>query len=336
MKRARLVLLVAACTGQTPPDEVMTTSVVTTGPEVTGSTPTSGAPATTGGAGQATSSTGGPTADPTEGADDPCAGLDEAACDADDACVIRKGPSCPGCDDAVFQACTSVAIGVCDRAESACPGLAACDSPAGDACAACVADPEPCPGAAFPAREDSPYILPYPTGTTRNIRQGNCNESNTHNGGEAYAYDVEMPIGSDLIAARGGTVLAVIEEFHDDQHGLDQGNVVAIDHGDRTYAKYGHITYMGALVEVGEVVVQGQVIAKSGDSGASQGPHCHFAVKACPDDAPIGSAACVSVPVSFRNTIPHPHGLIGSPTSQIGGGAWYPACAWSSRWTADP
>jgi murein DD-endopeptidase MepM/ murein hydrolase activator NlpD len=187
--------------------------------------------------------------------------------------------------------------------------------------AACVADPVPCPDATFPAREDSPYIL-------RNVRQGNCNAANTHNGGESYAYDIEMAIGSDIIASRGGQVLAVIEEFTDDQHELDQGNVVAIDHGDRTYAKYGHITLAGSLVAVGDTVEQGQVIALSGDSGASQGPHVHFAVKECPPDAPIGSAACTSIPVAFRNTIPHPQGLIGSPTSQIGGGAWYPACAW--------
>lgn len=231
-----------------------------------------------------------------------CGKLDEASCTAREDCVIRR------LEGGSFEACTGLALAECS---------------AGDA----SADPEPCPGFAFPERDKSPYILPYKTRQTHNIRQGNCNATNTHNGSEAFAYDIEMPIGTPLLAARGGRVLAVIEQYTDDQHGLDQGNVIAIDHGDRTYAKYGHITHNGALVEVGDIVQQGDVIALSGNSGQSQGPHVHFAVKACPVGVPIGTAGCSSIPVSFRNTIPHPYGLIGSPISQIGGGQWYPACS---------
>lgn len=346
---ALLVTMVASCSGGSPPANgtgttgtdstnattAGTTIAALTGDVVTGTVTTVEAVTGTGtsgetGAGAVTSGETGSAGATTGSTGDPagCGPLDEAACEARDDCVIRKGPSCPGCEDVVFQACTSVEIGVCDRAESACPGLASCADPEGAACAACVADPEVCPDATYPPREDAPHILPYPTGTTRNVRQGNCNAANSHNDGESFAYDFEMPIGSPIIASRGGTVLAVIEAFTDEQHAIDQGNLVAIDHGDRTYAKYGHITFEGALVEVGETVEQGQVIAMSGNSGLSQGPHLHYAVKECPPDVPIGSATCVSIPVSFRNTIPHPEGLVGSPTSQIGGGSWYPACAW--------
>jgi len=189
------------------------------------------------------------------------------------------------------------------------------------------ADIEPCPGAVYEDRATTRYVLPYEIGTTHNVRQGNCNLADTHNGGESFAYDFEMPIGTPLVAARGGVVFAVVDNFTDDQHGLDQGNVVAIDHGDQTYAKYGHITQGGALVAVGDVVAQGDIIALSGNSGASRGPHCHFAVKACPPGVPVGTSRCTSIPVSFANTIGHPHGLLGSPTAALGGGHWYAACA---------
>lgn len=189
-------------------------------------------------------------------------------------------------------------------------------------------DPEdPCAGTAFPDQVTSPYVLPYPVGDRHNVRQGNCNEANSHHDGfnETFAYDFEMPIGSTVVAARGGTVLAVIEQFGDDQHGLAEANVVAIDHGDRTYAKYGHLTRNGVLVEVGDEVEAGQPIALSGNSGMSRGPHLHFSVKRCPEGEPIGGPACRTIPVTFRNTSPHPRGLVGSATSAIGGGRWYEA-----------
>lgn len=186
---------------------------------------------------------------------------------------------------------------------------------------------DPCPGAEFPEAATSPYVLPYPVGESHNVRQGNCNELNTHHARlrETYAYDFEMPVGSRIVAARGGRVIAVVERFTDDQHGLHEGNVVAIEHDDGTYAKYGHLTHEGALVDVGDVVLTGQPIALSGNSGLSRGPHLHFSVKRCPDGERIGGPTCVTVPVTFRNTRPHPRGLIGSPTSEVGGGEWYEA-----------
>jgi murein DD-endopeptidase MepM/ murein hydrolase activator NlpD len=188
---------------------------------------------------------------------------------------------------------------------------------------------DPCPGVVFPAQASSPYVLPYPAGTKHNVRQGNCNDANSHNEatGEQFAYDIEMPIGSAVVAARGGRVFHVQDGYSDDEHRLDQANGIFIDHGDRTFAKYGHLTRGGALVSVGQAVVAGQQIGKSGNSGLSKGPHLHFAVGECPARAQLGTAGCYTVPVTFRNTRPHPRGLLGSPTSEIGGGEWYLAGA---------
>src|SRR5262245_392850 len=62
---------------------------------------------------------------------------------------------------------------------------------------------DPCPGVEYPPQNESLYVLPYPYGETHNVRQGNCNDQNSHNEktGEQFAYDFEMPIGSTVIAA---------------------------------------------------------------------------------------------------------------------------------------
>jgi murein DD-endopeptidase MepM/ murein hydrolase activator NlpD len=186
---------------------------------------------------------------------------------------------------------------------------------------------DPCPGVVYPPQATSPYVLPYPVGARHNVRQGNCNDANSHNArtGEQYAYDFEMPVGSPVTAARAGRVFYAEGKFNDDQHGLDQANGVFIDHGDRTFAKYGHFTHGGALVAVGDRVTAGQTIGKSGNSGLSKAPHMHFAVGECPPGAGLGTADCYTVPVTFRNTRPHPRGLIGSPTSEVGAGEHYQA-----------
>ena len=123
-----------------------------------------------------------------------------------------------------------------------------------------------------------------------------------------YAVDIDVPIGTPILAVADGVVTAIGESFMDTDHTEGHENFVLVKHGDGTAALYGHLTYLGAAVEPGEVVAQGGLIGYSGNTGNSSGPHLHFNVLAnCSVDPPVDLAVvdqCVTVPMSFRNASP--------------------------------
>lgn len=176
----------------------------------------------------------------------------------------------------------------------------------GVGCGAVAPSPEACAGP-YPDPATSAYVLPWRTGEAYRVGQGNCGPG-SHAAGTIvqYAYDFLMPIGTPIVAARDGRVFLVQEGFADGTRVAGQENYVNIVHADGSIAGYVHLTLGGALVEVGQAVMRGQVIGLSGDSGSSSEPHLHFHVQACD--------GCATVPVVFSNTRPHPHGLIAGET----------------------
>ena len=75
--------------------------------------------------------------------------------------------------------------------------------------------------------------------------------------------------GEDVFAVAAGVVA-----FAGEKQGL--GKMVQIDHGNGFETIYGHDEQI--LVKVGDVVKKGQVIALSGSTGRSSGPHVHVEV----------------------------------------------------------
>lgn len=123
--------------------------------------------------------------------------------------------------------------------------------------------------------------LPFPEGETATLSQGYLGYF-SHFGTSLHAVDFPCPVGTEIAAARGGRVRAIREDSDTgcaDPSCAGDGNYVIVDHGDGTMGSYWHLERDGALVEPGDVIARGQVIALSGNTGFSSGPHLHFAVE---------------------------------------------------------
>jgi murein DD-endopeptidase MepM/ murein hydrolase activator NlpD len=75
--------------------------------------------------------------------------------------------------------------------------------------------------------------------------------------------------GAEIVAVAAGVVVAA-----NDRPGY--GLTVDINHGNAYVTRYGHAEKI--LVEVGQIIRKGQVIALVGSTGRSTGPHVHFEV----------------------------------------------------------
>jgi murein DD-endopeptidase MepM/ murein hydrolase activator NlpD len=163
--------------------------------------------------------------------------------------------------------------------------------------------------AVYPEQTLSPYILPWTVGDSYKVGQGNCTKfSHNTKVNQQFAYDFFMPVGTEILAARSGTVVAVQESFKEGTGVSGQENYIFIEHVDGSIGRYAHITTMGALFEEGEIVNQGDVIAFSGNTGNSTAPHLHFDVH--DGNCPILSIDCNALEITFKNTKPHPNGLV--------------------------
>lgn len=109
--------------------------------------------------------------------------------------------------------------------------------------------------------------LGYPT-DSRYVSAGFPNYSSGR-----YHGGVDFPIatGSNVYASASGTVI-IAENLN-----YGYGHYIVIDHGGGLSTLYGHNSTL--LVGVGTHVNKGQVIARSGSTGNSTGPHCHFEVR---------------------------------------------------------
>ena len=82
--------------------------------------------------------------------------------------------------------------------------------------------------------------------------------------------DLAVPTGTPIRAALPGTVTV-------SQYNSSYGYYVMIDHGNGLSTLYGHNSQL--LAQVGQTVEAGDIIARSGSTGRSTGPHLHFEVR---------------------------------------------------------
>ncbi|MEM8906240.1 MAG: M23 family metallopeptidase [Bacteroidota bacterium] len=82
--------------------------------------------------------------------------------------------------------------------------------------------------------------------------------------------DIKIPIGTPIVSTASGTVIQI------EQKKSGYGNLVVIQHDEAYTTRYGQLSEI--KVELGQVVKKGEVIALSGNSGASIGPHLHYEV----------------------------------------------------------
>jgi len=108
---------------------------------------------------------------------------------------------------------------------------------------------------------DSRYITSTVGGRTSPGGVGSTNHKGTDIGRVGYT--------SPIYASKAGTVIV-------SQYSSSYGNYVVISHGSGNTTLYGHMS--SRKVEVGQYVLQGDVIGITGSTGNSTGPHLHFEI----------------------------------------------------------
>lgn len=82
--------------------------------------------------------------------------------------------------------------------------------------------------------------------------------------------DIGAPVGTQVRAPAPGTV--VFAGTHP-----EYGRTLIVDHGHETKSLYGHLSRLN--VTVNETVGRGEVIALTGNTGRSSGPHLHYEIQ---------------------------------------------------------
>lgn len=122
-------------------------------------------------------------------------------------------------------------------------------------------------------KSDGVYNMTYPVPGHYTVSAGFPNYSNgSYHGG----IDFPCPTGTKVVAAQKGVVAGVKRLDY------SYGYYVLIYHGtdsngDKVFTLYAHNSEI--LVSPGDSVYKGQQIAKSGSTGNSTGPHCHFEIR---------------------------------------------------------
>ena len=123
------------------------------------------------------------------------------------------------------------------------------------------------------AADRAKRIAGWETPTTHYVLGAGYAQSGKHWIHKHSGQDFVVPTGTKVRAAHSGTVVTA-------GWGGAYGDNIVIKHGSHLYTQYGHLSHIG--VHVGQHVLTGQQIGKSGSTGNSTGPHLHFEVRTTP------------------------------------------------------
>ncbi|MEO6187909.1 MAG: M23 family metallopeptidase [Ginsengibacter sp.] len=122
------------------------------------------------------------------------------------------------------------------------------------------------------------YSLPYEMKTCHRLIQAYFSNFSHKN---RAALDFKMKRGTKIYAARGGVVLRLEKQYNNGgrrKKYRKDANYLVIQQNDGSKSGYWHLQHNGVLVNVGDTIKQGQLIALSGNTGYSFLPHLHFLV----------------------------------------------------------
>ena len=122
----------------------------------------------------------------------------------------------------------------------------------------------------FTLPADAPPSSPF--GPTRKytgvskVTGEQCDRESVHRG-----YDLATPTGTPITAPAPGIVILADPDLY------YEGGTVFLDHGHGLVSVFMHLSEVN--VTAGDAVARGDLLAKSGNTGRTTGPHLHWAVK---------------------------------------------------------
>ena len=140
--------------------------------------------------------------------------------------------------------------------------------------------------------------------------------------GDSLKNQSYLAYNQDVLAAASGRIIKVRDGIAENKptqnppaEHLDletlAGNHIVQDFGDGRYALYAHLIPGSLRVHVGDVVVQGEVLGRLGNSGNSTQPHLHFHVMDGPE--PLGPRG---VPFYIASWLRVPHKIVCGPNAK--------------------
>lgn len=119
---------------------------------------------------------------------------------------------------------------------------------------------------------DGPFLLPVGSARISSPFGPRTHPITGEKGKVHTGIDFAVSTGTSVHAADSGTV--ILSEWWS-----GYGYCVIVDHGGGVWTLYGHLRKGGLKVSNGDRVNRGDVIAESGNTGNSTGPHLHFEVR---------------------------------------------------------